>query len=348
MKNPSTHRRRRSWLLLVAAVFSGGCASNPRQTELPPPPDAKLDEIRSDAEQRAMRIIPPQANVPHAVASFQRVDLPLDVPTDAAWSFVDEGAFPALTRGAWNANGLRIGLLQSRNVDKFVKALPPAIGLSRQQLFGGEHPTPVIRTPRLRGDATIDLTVPPMAVHEIAVTGGRLQLLARLVYDDRSTLVLDLVPHHHVPKLTLEPRSALEKELDGRIFEELALRTEIPQNAMLVVGLYRPWPQPDPNQPQEQVVPEGGQLAVDGNRLQLGGAPAVEGSPDTGGPMDEAAIGNPALDPRREEMAPDPAAVEPPPLPNHLGRALFAAQRFNRPLQMLMLITIEPLDAPGP
>jgi hypothetical protein len=286
------HRPARIVGLIVAPpLLFAGCAAQPEPAA---PPLPRLAEVRGDAEERAREIIPESPDAPWAMASFQAIDLPLDQPTDDAWALVNEDAFPALTRGVWNANGLRIGVLPRQNLDAFIRALPPASGIERQQLWGSERPTPIRRAPRIRGPVGIDLTIPPASVREEEVVGGRLQLLARLSRGDGSTMALDLVPHHHVPRLTLEVREAAEKELDGRIFNELALRSQLPSHMVLVVGLYRPWPQAEP--------------------------------------MSEA-----------EGAAGESPAVEPPPLPNQLGRAFFASARLGRLVQTILIATIEPI-----
>src|SRR5690606_13280277 len=213
-----------------------------------------------------------------------------------------------------------------------------------QRLWGSEHPTPIRRTPRLVGSVTVDLTIPPSAVREEEVTGGRLQLLARLTLDPAGRMVIDLIPHHHVPKLTLQPRTALEKELDGRMFNELALRAYIPQGAVLVVGLYRPWPKPEetaePELPIAPVPPA---------------EPAKPGAPEPGvpgGPAIPGVPGAPVLGQRVEAAQPTEAApaptIAPPPLYNNLGRAFFADLRGRQPVQTIMLATVEPLEPPAP
>lgn len=320
-------------MLIAAASLLSACASSPPpaaqkpERRAPQAEGATIEGIRSNADTRAQEIVGDQFQL-RGLASFQEIMLPLERPTDEAWKVVDESAFPALTRGVWNQNGLRIGLLSRDKVAEFVKRLPPATGMGQSELMGSEHPTPILRTPRLRGYATIDLTIPPMPVREEEVTGGRLQLLARLTRDHRGALVVDLLPHHHVPKLDFKVRDALEKELDGRIFEELTLRAEVPGNALLVIGLYRPWPVPPAEEapaPQPIVTPE------------------MLPQPTEGG---QVATAQPA--PEEKEEVPATAALPGPPLPNHLGRALLAGMKLGKPQQTVLIIAVEPLGGAGP
>lgn len=320
-----------------AALLLAACSSSPPPAELP-----SLATIPSDAEAAARRIIPPTTSPAQGVASFQSIDLSLHESPDAAWALVDETAIPALTRGVWNANGLRIGLLPRAKVDAFVRRLPPAQGISRAQLLGSELPSPILQTPRLTGYATIDLTIPPMAVNEIEITGGRLQLLGRLTRDRHGTLVLDLLPHHHVPKVTLQPRSPLEKQLDGHIFDQLTLRVEIPPTQMLVVGLYRPWPTSTDAPPSPETPVQGEPLAPQAAEgpMPASPAPSDEAPAESGLRADES--GRVLIPESPESVA--PAAGQPPALPNHLGRAFFTTTRLRRELQTIMLVTIAPLN----
>lgn len=333
-------------LVALTAVTLGGCAAPPPQRRPTAMPDATIADIRSDAVEEAQRIAPVVAG-PRGVATFQRVDFPLDRSTDAAWSLVDETVFPALTRGVWNANGLRVGLLPRAKVRDFVKALPRSEGVSHAQLLASEHPTPIIRTPRLKSFVTVDLTVPPGAVREEKITGGRLQLLARVSNDARAAMVVDVLPHQYIPKLTLEPRDPLLKELDGRLFNELGVRVEVPPSHLLVVGLFRPWPKPeqpeatDPGGPEPPITPD--MLALQESAEATAAANAAAGV----GQQNDAAQAEAGREQLPEEHA-SARAAEAPPLPNHLGRALFASLRSGRPIQTLLITSVQPLDSPEP
>ena len=319
------------WVLSIAvAAWCAGCASSASgpAADLP-----SIQAIKPDPD----RLGPQAGALPAAkgVAAFQMIELPLHQPVDRAWALVDEGAFPAITRGAWNANGLRIGLLDRSKVRKFVEALPTAFGVRTEQMLGSSHPLPVLQTPRVRGVVTLNLTVPPMAMQKETVTGGRLQLLARMERDGRAGLVLDLLPHHYVPQLSLKPRSPLEKELDGRIFHELGVRAAVPPTHLLVVGLYRPWPRGEEEDEGAEeplrpgAAPEEVARRIEERVNESPGTPngAAGGRSEGGG----ASAGEGIM------------SAEPPPLPDHLGRALLATTG-SRPQQLLLLISVEPLS----
>lgn len=308
---------RRTILTAATMITAVSCATPP-----PDEPPPKLHQIRSAPPTFTPG---PEAAAPRAVARIQRLDLPLNVPTGDAWALVNEAAFGAITGGVWNANGLRIGLMSHGQSDKFAEALPRPIATGQSRLFSSNHPMPIHRAARIRGPILVNRTVPPMAALRTLVRSGRLQLLGRLVRGRRNGILFDLIPHHHVPKLTLTPRDSLEKELDGRTFDELRVQVELVPNQILVIGLYRPWPQPTGDRPPE--------TRSDRSPIVLAnGRPAVRRPHSTGGTL--------ALqDSPSEQGSP---GTEPPPLANDLGRALLTASRYGQPIQTMLLIWAEP------
>jgi len=281
-------------LVIVCALMTVGCES-------PPEPLPPVHPKNPDA------VAPPTSHLPVSLAliNIQRIALPLDLPTDPAWEVIDENAFPQITQSVWNANGLRVGLVSRSKLEAMAKALPQAQGVQNSRTLGSDHPTPVRRSPRLRGVVTVDLTIPPMSVREQQITGGHVQLLMHL---DRNGSFY-LVPHHHVLQTTLLPRSALEKELEGQVFRELSIGTRLNGQDVLAVGLYRPWPL---MAAEEQTPPE-----------------------------DEP--GNPALTPETADTTPVYDLSNTPALANNLGRALLTGGLNHQPTQTLLLITLEPL-----
>lgn len=294
-------RRAAALMVCVMLALLAGCESQPGQSAEDLPPINSLPN----------RSAPPPRNpdmpTPRALVYVQRIVLPLDRPTDPAWDTVDEEAFPQVTRSVWNANGLRIGVIGADQLGTFGDRLPAAMSVQNQKLLASEHPTPVRQSPPLAGRINVDLTIPPLAVREERITGGRVQLLLNV--DANNTLYL--TPHHYKPQASLRPRTALEKELDGRVYRELALVAALGRRDVLVVGLHRPWPlRPDaaPDEPNRKRVATG----------------------EDGGPPREDPLAKYDLD-------------HPPPLPDDLGRALFTVPAAGHPSQVLLLITVEPL-----
>jgi len=297
---------------------------------------------------------------PQAIhATVQRIDVPLDQPLDNAWNVVDELAFPAITRGMWHANGLRLGLLGEDDVQPFAAGMPEVLELYETQLFTSDHPLPVMHTPRLRSGARIpmELTTPPNAPRRETIRGGnegKLQLLAQLEVEGDKTFLI-LTPHHYQPDhLRLGPRDILERELDGRLYHELAIRIELRHDRLLVVGLYWPWPfeeqlvdpVADANG-QAQSLPEIDFTWLTQATSNLADDPAAPPAhlrvdpaprPEVDAPDDE------DINEGDDNTPTEPATIRrvrvAPPLPVHFGRSLLTGTRARQPVQTLLLISL--------
>jgi hypothetical protein len=327
---------RRVCAALTALALSWCLAS----CEMPPTePTPRLSDVRpSDPPVEADEHPPAQdAPAPDApvIALIQRIDLPLEVSLDPVWDTVDEQALPMRMHGMWQANGLRIGVLSAQQAQAFADALPRFQGQSQSKLLGSPYPSAIRTTPRLREPVTIDLTDPPMSPLVVSARGGRLQLLAKIGRDDRGRPYLELTPHHYKPKATLLPRSPLEKQLDGRVFDSLTARVSLPIDRALVVGLYRPWPRhKDVNAPP-----------TDKQNPEPASQPPATGSDNNN--ADPTASTAPADTPDNENPTPDDqvehtdqAEPKPPAIPDHLGKALMAGTRAGKPIQILLVISI--------
>ncbi len=283
-------KRGAAMLLMLVAML--GCQQAQPQEELPP-----LRDVAGNVKPPVNPAMP----VSRALVNIQQIAMRLDRPTDPAWETVNEDAFPAVTRSVWNANGLRLGLIRRDHLRDLIEKLPPASSVGNEKVLASDHPVAVRRSPPLAGVVTVDLTIPPLAVREEQITGGRVQLLL----DVNAAQTLRLTPHHYLPQFSLQPRSVLEKDLDGRIFNELALSAGLGPQDVLVLGLYRPWP------------------------LLL--ADPMRNDQDEAAPSDK----------------PDKKVYDlshPPMMVNNLGRALMTLDAAHGPMQLMLLITVEPLD----
>ncbi|MEM9345247.1 MAG: hypothetical protein AAGB26_01390 [Planctomycetota bacterium] len=220
-------------LAMCSLALLFGCQST---TE--PEPDIPLPGFAGEGPERPKTVY----------AVIRRADVPLDESTDDAWSIINEQLVPPLTRGIWRGNGLRIGLLPRNQLDAYSEAMPQPVAFSRILINKSSYPVSILETPRLRSDLRfeIDLTRPPRPRAVETIRGGdnsTLRLLAKIEtgVDGRHTLVL--TPQHYIPSpLDLIPRDPLEREMDGRVFEELALRVTPGKGQVAVVGLHWPWP----------------------------------------------------------------------------------------------------------
>lgn len=349
--------------IVTLAALSVACKNGPDNAE----PDADFSDLAP--EHIPLPDLGPNPNEPqrperiHAIV--QRIDVPLDQSTDNAWAVTDEFAFPAITRSIWHANGLRLGLLGEDDVEAFAQHMPEVLELFETQVYTSSHPVAVMRTPRLRNDVRIpvDLTLPPAPPHNETILGGedgKLQLLARLEIEDGKTYVI-LTPHHAQPDGNrLQPRDLLERELEGRMYDELAIRVELTDDRLLIVGLYWPWPigeafdddragdTPPPGLDITwQTTAPSPALADDPaappSHLWLGVPDRPETAPGSDAPAD----------PSDQDADDTPATHEPasirrtriaPPLPLHFGRVLLTGTRARKPVQTFLLISIPPQD----
>ncbi|XAM00363.1 hypothetical protein OT109_03035 [Phycisphaeraceae bacterium D3-23] len=231
-------------LVVLLPALLVACNNTPDPVE----PDAGFTDLAPDIPLPDLGPSPNDVERPSRIhAIVQRIDVPLDQSTDNAWAVTDELAFPAITRSIWHANGLRLGLLGEEDVEAFAQHMPEVLELFETQVYTSSHPVAVMRTPRLRDSVRIpvDLTLPPAPPHNETILGGddgKLQLLARLEVEYGKTYVV-LTPHHAQPNPgRLQPTDLLERELEGRMYDELAIRVELTDDRLLIVGLYWPWP----------------------------------------------------------------------------------------------------------
>jgi len=331
-------------VLAAAAAALAGCESPGGGDPGPMPADMQaIQDARDGRPDTADAVAPQPADGPvaapagtRALAVIERIELPLDSETDAAWALVDETeSFPALTRGVWRSNGVRIGLLHVRQREAFSDALPGVMHRARSQLVTAAQLAPVRVAPPQPGVTVVDLTIPPRAPQLDRVRGGRIQLLGRLLdpatdgdpADTPAELILHLIPHHHKPKVTVRPRTPAEKALDGRVYHELGVRVHVPADRVVVLGLWRP-----PVEPEETTSPPADPAAPPAD-TDPPAPDAASPEPGTG----TGAATQPADGP--DHLAtPDDTPPPPRPIPHHLGRALFTGQRHHRAMQIILII----------
>lgn len=288
-------------------------------------------------------------------AVIRRADVPLDESTDDAWSIINEQVVPPVTRGTWRGNGLRVGLLHRDQLDQYTEAMPQTVSISRTLINKSTYPVPIVQTPRLPRDLRfeMDLTRPPRPRHVEMVQGGEgssLRLLARIETEEDGRQTLVLTPQHHIPSpLNLIPRGPLEKEMDGRVYEELSLRVTLDQDQVAVVGLHWPWPMGEvieEDEPGDATAPGRVSLQTSTNALAADpndpAAPPPHLSDSSAG--EELVPGEDAPEEPTDE-APKPRVTRiAPPLTTSFGSALLTGTRIRQPVRTVLLITIEQPD----
>lgn len=359
----SVHRFAGLWCAVVlGSCVPAGCVAPPSESGAPtsnsattsrdgagvaPPegPDpGKGPQIDMAGDQPGIENPPEGAK---AIVFTTLVDLPMDVSLEPAWSVVDAGVFPAITRGVWNSNGLRIGLLPKDKLAAFLEALPPNWGNRRRQMWGGDEPTVLVRSRPIRAQFFADLTVPPFAPQRETFTGHTVAMLMELRPQRGGFTLVTLTPQHHQPRQLIRPRKPQEKLLDGRIFEELSVRVAVPEEGeaarYLVMGLAR---SPRTLPVDQRDLPLRGQEAEPGPDGRPS-APADEQSVASGEALDlvlQAEQGLPEGEQPEQPEGPPPLGgirderVEP--LPLNLGRALMTTGMRGGEAQVLIIMEI--------
>ncbi|MFW6336814.1 MAG: hypothetical protein ACOC3G_06775, partial [Phycisphaeraceae bacterium] len=186
---------------------------------------------------------------------------------------------------------------------------------------------------------------------------------------------VSLIPHHLLPQQVALPDSMRADRMPGVVFDRLALRMDLSADTLLILALDRPWDRaaPEPRDSLEAPVTPGlpGQEAEERDDVESppvadrGGrahrddraivsampsesaeAGAAAASPDDGNSDDGQkkgedesekadAAGEAGDTPRRSEVSD---------VPPNLGRALLAGQKWDRPRQTLVVISVRRLQ----
>ena len=308
--------------LMLAAT---GCAPSDRAPEQAEP-GPTLADLRP-------RVQPPQETArssaaPRFVLSVVRLNLPLDEAIDEAWALGQSDALPPAVVDAWRVNGLNVTVLDESQLERFGALLPAALGTGRQTMILGSDPVPLRVSPSLTSPRLVDLTLPPRTPKVIVIRGGRCQLLVQVERDEAGRTFIELTPHHHVVRTTLQPRTPQEKALDGRIFDELALRAPVAPGKLLAISLYRSAPPPPPEPLDLDDVPSQTDDAVTHQ------APPP---PPASLPASSAASASPQAPAAGPQAAPSPG---PTPLFNNIGQQLLTGRRGGSVVQIILLVRL--------
>lgn len=255
----------------------------------------------------------------------RQVALRLDEPVEKLWSASDETILSEVNRAVWNGNGLRAGLLPSSAAETIYEVLGEAREARDFQIRNFGDPELLRRSPPLRADFFADLTVPPLPENIEYFTRGRLQLLMTSRPRGDGSALITLLPQHHVPKSTFVARTAAEKLLDGRLYDELGVELNIGTNEVLLLGFYQTAP---PSREDELSKPD------------------VSVSPETPEESSRDETAEPATTDETESNPPEPT---PPPVQTeiesatpeaelNLGRGLFTTGVRDRDLQFFLLL----------
>ncbi|MEO0965376.1 MAG: hypothetical protein AAFY08_09670 [Planctomycetota bacterium] len=327
-------RRVVGWVGGCVVLALVGCASPPPQ-DPPPPAEVTLTDIAPPEPVQP----PEQANAAGdsgLLYRIQRVDVSLDRPMNAAWAIIDESVASPILRTAWENNGLRLGKLPAAEATDLAKAIGPPAAIRDNTLLNIAEPAPVRTSARIARPIPVDLTLPPMNIRQEWADRGRFRLLLREVEALPGGVELELMLQRFDPQARLIPRNADEIGdvlLDGQVYEPLTTRVLLAPSEMLVIGLHWPWL--PPREPIPSFLDPPANPAED----------AEDTPPDAPAPLDEPGNTTPPA-PDASPATPDnplnPAPVlEAPPLKPSIGRELLVGERLGRPVQLLLVITVD-------
>lgn len=237
-----------AWVVCCCVVVAGfaGCETANQRPAVEP--DISLRGIPIDRMPQPPSGLDDPAALPRSqtvTSEIRWLELPLELTLQEAWAEVDETVLPEVSRLVWNANGLRVGVLQRSNRGAFIDKIREVKSARRAMHQGGTFPSPIRASPKLNADFFIDLTRPGTEARMVTVNRGKFQLLAAFEPVGGGSRVA-LTPHHYKREVSLYPRNPLRKALDGRIYDELGVDLVVDTNSILVIGLHRP-----PNIPEE-------------------------------------------------------------------------------------------------
>jgi hypothetical protein len=278
------------------------------------PPLPTIDAVRPPVTSSPAGSGHPQSQLAAALRVV-RLTLPLDADTEAAWALTDPTPLNPTATEAWRDNGIHVALLKHDQLDRFLVELP---GLNSnpptQWITLNAEPTPLPVSPVITRRTTLTITHPASQTETIQLTSGRLRLIAELIAISSKEAVVEWTPQAHEPRVTVQPRQPQEKALDGRVIDSLALRTPLPPDHWVVMGLFTPAAAPP--------------------------TPAATVQPPTTQPVMQPTTTDPAMPPdsppTTQPTLPKPA----PSLPDHLGKHMFTATRFGRPVQTILMIAV--------
>jgi hypothetical protein len=369
-------------LIAVIACVAGcatpgeGGASGVTLGELDAPRESGTETLEGQSQGEAGDA--ERADRPGTAVSMQSFELPLESSLEEAFSYTEPAPLPRLSLGVWQANGIRVAVLPLADWPDFYAKLPEALSVRQTRLLASDDPVAVVTSPRLVRPIRIDLTVPPMRPREAWARRGRLRLLAEVAAPrDAGTVAgsadasaqrrrISLIPHHLLPQQVVLPDTMRSDRMPGVVFDRLALRMELSAETLLILALDRPWDREAPVAPDSPESPDSPEkepgkrgdvepspvagvdrdATVSAAPKQAAGDAAATRSQREGTASDEAdeAQEGESSDADRSDASRRRKPAMPEVSPT-LGRALLAGQKWDRPVQRLVVISVRPLQS---
>ncbi len=330
-------------LFLIHFVLSA-CATTPTGGDQSAADDTRVPDLNrdnrsvsrsGDSTDKRSETTNAEPAKPAIFAQFTRIDLPLTADLESVWALAHTASLEPGQLSLWQANGMRVGVIEAADTKAFREGLASAVGNRVQRLHGrSEGRVPLALSPPLAKPLRVQvldaLDTKPRSV--VLAAPARCQFLLDLKPTEHGQMQVMLTPHHHVPRVTVAVRTPQEKMLDGVLFDGLTLRALLRRDDMLIIGMNRIDP---PKPPKDDNTSPPAEPATDDDT-------SSDGEPNEGSTTPD-------------EGAPDTVPAKPDRpglhwLPNRLATPLLAATHQRRPVQMLLVVvarTVEPRAADG-
>ena len=188
-----------------------------------------------------------------AIVSLRRLDFPGDADLSRMRAMLETTGLSSDEIAVWQEHGLHAGTLTTGRVQEMFLQLPPWIDGRQSREIAGDAPVPVVPSLPL-GKHNITLPLPrtqtngDAAVQQVTLEGGRVQFLLKVRRVEAGKFLLELVPHHNRPAMSIEPRLRSQRALEGSSYPSLRLLSAMSDDRVLVVMLHEPMP--SPSQPE--------------------------------------------------------------------------------------------------
>lgn len=238
----SQRRGRRAAVVMLALSLAApgvGCAPADDASRQPEYRRIKVSDLRSAVTSASTA---PSDRAP-PMAIVEQLDLPINESIDEAWRLTsDEGLDPHLV-AAWHINGIRAGTIALDRYLDFVSVLPARRGMLVTSVITNDEFIPLGFSPPTEQPLTLAYVLPDedeTQPRTRVATPGPFRFLLRLSAwtppQAGAGLRVDLVPHHHVPRISLKIRDGLETQRDGWAPAELTLVARLTEERLLVLA----------------------------------------------------------------------------------------------------------------
>ncbi|MCC6580181.1 MAG: hypothetical protein IT440_07035 [Phycisphaeraceae bacterium] len=233
-------RIRVAWagLWTMATLMLGSCAQAPPAGDAARPATSPLPRLDLDRYREPVSATGNAAIESPVAISAMILELPQ--PSDDVeqlWSQLDGEAALAPQQAALHSNGLRAGWLSSDRMILLQPLLAKTISITRQQMLLQPR-TPVSAWETSPNPAAFRCLAydDGLGVRSRPLSGGRLRWLLQLVTRDAKETVLQLAPQHHIRFDTFKPRTFMETQLQGVVFDAAGITWKLSARQALVVA----------------------------------------------------------------------------------------------------------------